>query len=468
MGKASTALPFFEALTKIDSENANVLNNLASAQLQIGRSDLAIKTWRCALESNPFHLGSNENLARYLLDRNQLEEARLLLEKFDGEECSPKLFGYRISALFQSGARAEAYNLIQSAKPQWLESIETRNAISLMQFQGGDTNFSKSTSIWCRKHKVWSEAFLINRASIVLQSRLSPCNYISGHLLSKLETRVEGTFLLIIHYFLTAEMERLNSVINRLTTATRETITKYNSARAYARMLSLLLQERSINPHRLDTDATLKPNVFLIGDSHCLTLHNEVMSASDSLVNQRFFIASPIIGLKAYHFGTPEPNQYKALLKAKLQKLRQTTIIIFFAGEIDTRLETGIIPASSKLKLDPIRLAAKTATDYVVFLSSLRNMGDKINQSCFFVCNVPCPIRGIDTSLEIDLQRIEVISAFNHALSSECIRQNIRLIDVYTATAGDSGFGIKSKYLDGVHLLPSVLSESIQQSIQAI
>lgn len=79
-GKYDIALPFFEALTVFDPENAYDAQTLGALHLQLGEAEKALKSLDQALKLETDHAPALLNLTKALFMLNRIEEAKKLAE----------------------------------------------------------------------------------------------------------------------------------------------------------------------------------------------------------------------------------------------------------------------------------------------------------------------------------------------------------------------------------------------------
>src|SRR5690606_23580570 len=108
------------------------------------------------------------------------------------------------------------------------------------------------------------------------------------------------------------------------------------------RYLTALLSDASGGdgePARSMHDAS---KAFVIGESHCLSAHGLVTQHAGSA--QRW-TARWIPGCKQWHLASPAPNKYKFHFERVVSELPQAPTLLLTFGEIDCRLDEGILRA---------------------------------------------------------------------------------------------------------------------------
>src|SRR5208282_1411723 len=99
----------------------------------------------------------------------------------------------------------------------------------------------------------------------------------------------------------------------------------------------LIHAERAGRGGRYDARATL-PKFYLVGDSHCVAPAATIVS-----ITGRPHRVTPlyVLGCKAWHLTTALPNPYKEAVLRAAQTIPAGSQVIFTAGDIDCRFESG-------------------------------------------------------------------------------------------------------------------------------
>src|SRR5262249_10468469 len=133
---------------------------------------------------------------------------------------------------------------------------------------------------------------------------------------------------------------------------------------AYANYLTKLL--RYAEDAGAAASGSTGPILPVIGDSHCLSYHGVAASLDGtSYVTS----ARLIMGCKAWHLGNPQPNLYKWLLGSIVGNLREGSTALGCFGEIDCRLDEGILPYYRKQGGDLQHLITDEAGRFVDYVA---------------------------------------------------------------------------------------------------
>ena len=82
-GKYEEAIVYLKKSIKNDSKNADAFNMLGYSNRKLGKNEEAFKYYNKALKLDPRHRGTHEYIGRLYLNLNQLEQAKMHLDKLD-------------------------------------------------------------------------------------------------------------------------------------------------------------------------------------------------------------------------------------------------------------------------------------------------------------------------------------------------------------------------------------------------
>ena len=246
------------------------------------------------------------------------------------------------------------------------------------------------------------------------------------------------------------------SVISHLTQALgRDGNTLALQLRGYTMSMAghlngLIRAERAGRGGRYDARATL-PKLYLVGDSHCISPAATVVSFTG-----RPHRVTPVyvLGCKAWHLTTAFPNPYKEAVLRAARTIPTGSEVIFTAGDIDCRFESGFHNLYRKTGAALDRAIDQTVAAY---LDQLRTLFPAERHRLSILA--PPAQRGDlgrfggpDLALLADIGRL-----FHETLSVGCNARGLALIDYYAMTAGSDGFANPSFHVDGHHLSADAL-----------
>ena len=105
-----------------------------------------------------------------------------------------------------------------------------------------------------------------------------------------------------------------------------------------------------------------------IGESHCLSFANQTLSISDKVKTIKPIL---ITGAKAWHFANKTKNKWKDSLTYQIKKLDLTDELFISFGEIDCRIDEGILLHSSKKDKNIEEVCKKTINGYLNYMEQI-------------------------------------------------------------------------------------------------
>lgn len=259
-----------------------------------------------------------------------------------------------------------------------------------------------------------------------------------------------------IGHWLTAEYPHFDHALKRAAQLREKGIRSSKTLKnvaAYERYLLALRQTP-----RASHLAMAKPTAVL-GDSHVLAWHGQAVSWGNDCWRLE---AELIMGAKAYHIAAASPNRFQWRLKQMLQRIPAGAPVIFSFGEIDCRLDEGLLPFIRKTGASLAETVQEQARAYANAVRRLVPPASPI----VWVIGVPAPnITSLRTSFpEADSATFallkEIIRLWNVTLQEACQQLALGFVDLYGLTAGSDGASNLQWHCDGVHLQPAALKEA--------
>ena len=182
-----------------------------------------------------------------------------------------------------------------------------------------------------------------------------------------------------------------------------------------------------------------------IGDSHCLSFTNQKIKLNK---NNYKIIPKLINGAKAWHLGNEEINLTKKLFENHLKNIEEGSIIFLSFGEIDCRIDEGIINVilrdNSNQRIN--KIIYNTVRNYVNFC---HNQINKRNLFCY-ILGIPAPMI-INNNERVELLK-KIIKKFNFYLKNICEEKEINFVDIYAYTKNNLDISNEKYMLDNCHL----------------
>ena len=232
------------------------------------------------------------------------------------------------------------------------------------------------------------------------------------------------------------------------------TSSEFKNARAYWVYLSALLnwhEKKYFNVKCRKTDEIF----YVIGESHALIAHQLCLQISHS----NLLCKSKLIrGCKQWHLGNSVRNQYKNQFERIFYSIPKSSKILLTIGEIDCRLDSGILMHSEKSPEKTLeQIIVTTVKNYLAYVARINCS----HQHKIFIQGVPCPnIETINYSEKEVKQLIEVIIKFNRELKSKSKQKGFEFLDVHRLTDRGDGFSNAVWHIDDIHLSPEGFLEA--------
>jgi tetratricopeptide (TPR) repeat protein len=231
---------------------------------------------------------------------------------------------------------------------------------------------------------------------------------------------------------------------------------EFKNAKIYHEYLTNILnQEKSKD---LDIK-NIKDNkrIYVIGESHSLVSHNNYIKKSDNYFLCKSFL---ILGCKQWHLGNPIRNQYKEKFERIIRSLTKSSQVLITIGEIDCRLDSGIIKYQRKFPEKNIEdIIGSTIDNYIDYIFKINDS----YQHKIVIQGIPCPNVDVKTIPENQITHlIKIISIFNSKLKNKSKEKRFGFLDVHRLTDRGDGFSNNTWHVDDHHLSNEAIKEAWQ------
>jgi tetratricopeptide (TPR) repeat protein len=193
--------------------------------------------------------------------------------------------------------------------------------------------------------------------------------------------------------------------------------------------------------------------IYAVGESHCLSPAHVVVS-----LNNKNYKIEPriIIGCKIWHLISEYDFQYKKMFNLILKDIPNNSIVLFCLGEIDCRIDEGIM---SFYKKNPeIKLDEYISKMIIKYISFLENEAKSKNIE-IIIQGIPAPyIDFSNNTLEEKEAFLSIVKKMNLSLQEQCSVNNIKYLDVYNLTVNAQGTSNTEYHIDNYHLKPCYLA----------
>ncbi len=206
------------------------------------------------------------------------------------------------------------------------------------------------------------------------------------------------------------------------------------------------------------------PVFYMVGDSHTLAPHHQTTMWQ----GQKHQLCSHLVtGLKLWHLMQPKANPQRSSFLARVQKIPTDAPLLISAGEIDTRLNEGIIEASEKLN-QPLDVTMRNTFEGAMQVLSKVLVG----RPNVVLNGIPAPHP--DNMQKISFPESEwnaygrLIQLANQIMAEYAAKAGFYMADVHSMTVNPETmvFNTDTPYnLDSRHLAPNALSTALENHL---
>jgi len=191
--------------------------------------------------------------------------------------------------------------------------------------------------------------------------------------------------------------------------------------------------------------------IYHIGESHCLSFAHQTLD-----LNNQSYIVKPLIvfGAKAWHLNSTAKNKFKAYFEHHLHSLKKGSFVMLSFGEIDCRIDEGIIKHYLKTGITLENIVEKTVNEYINYTSNILHALEL--NFIYFGIHAPVIKDNQSKSTKAVLQ-VKIVKLFNQYLLNLTTKKNLNMINVYTLTVNKIGESNMQYMCDETHLNPSIL-----------
>jgi tetratricopeptide (TPR) repeat protein len=458
LGRLDEAIASYTQSIALKSDYAEAHNNLGNTLNKLGRLNEAEASYRQVIALKPDFTEAHNNLGNTLQGLDRLKEAeasyaRAITLKPDYAEAHSGL-GVTLKELGRLGEAEASYRQAIALKPDYAEAHSNlgNTLKELGRLDEAEANLKRAIAL------KYDYAEVIYNLSTV-QSYMDNLEgeIVSLQAILQIDSHNYGLRAgvnLAICHFLNGNFADSKKNLLAAKEITGKTSPEFKNGKVYWRYLSSILswhEEKSLDFCNLKTDKTL----HVIGESHSLGCHNLLVKSSGSDVLCR---AKLIKGCKQWHLGNSTRNQYKNQFESAFYSIPKLSEVLLVIGEIDCRLDGGILKHKRKFPEKEIEEIILTTVENFLTYVAKTNSGCRHN---IIIQGVPCPNINIGKCTEEELtQLIEVIKRFNYELEYESKEKGFEFIDVYRLTDRGDGFSSGKWHIDSIHLSPEGFLEA--------
>jgi tetratricopeptide (TPR) repeat protein len=426
-GKEEEAADHYNHALGVNPRFPEALMNLAIVLQRRGEFADAVAHYRRALELRPQYMAAHFNLGNALLERGNLAEA---------------LARYQHALAISAGAAPPTRALAP------IESVRQAMNRTRALYPGEEPCFMNLVRVNCWRTPTQDWCMLC--AAALEQTNLSQA--------SRFELLVRTG----ISQWLSDERNALDDTLQAATeasTAIGQTRSReIKNSRAYANFLANLSRQAEAGG---PSDAGA-PELAVVGDSHSLCFHG----IGIDLAGTRYRAAAHLVmGCKAWHLANPEPNLYKWRFSAILDSMPENSPLICCFGEIDCRLDEGILPYYRRTGGNLEQLISEETSRYAAYVA----VAATPRRLKPILVGVPAPHLDAvsaelpDASAEDKSLLIDIVKAFNMGLRRAAEQHGFRMVDVFAVSAGPDGKASGDQHVDPYHLKPEALALALRE-----
>ncbi|MFL2920774.1 MAG: tetratricopeptide repeat protein [Thalassobaculaceae bacterium] len=423
-GRKSEAADVNQTAVALSPQDAAAYSNLGNTLKDLGRLDEALASYTQAIALKPDLAEAHNNLGNTLKELGRLDEAlasyrKAIALKPDYAEAHKNL-GNTLKKLGRLDEALASYNQAIVFKPDFAEAM-----FNLSTTQSFMNDLEAEIVSLQNVLQIDSDDYGL-RASV----NLAICNFLKGDF---------------------TESKRLLLAATKIQ---EKTSSESKHGRVYWRYLSNILKWHK-NKYPGVKKGNNDKNLYVVGESHSLTSHH--LCIQNSGVN--FFCSAKLIkGCKQWHLGNAFRNQYKHQFETIFFALPKHSYILLAIGEIDCRLDTGIIPHKRKSPEKQIKeIISNTIENYLNYIVNTNSD----YQHNITIQGVPCPNLDVRNHSEKDIRQLGgVIKIFNYELKMQSKEKGFGFLDTHQLTNKGDGMSNGSWHIDDYHLSPEGMQEA--------
>jgi len=458
LGRLDEAEASYNQTIALSPDYAEAHSNLGNTLKELGRLDEARASYSQAIALNPDYAEAYSNLGVTLQEQGRLNEAeasfiQAIALKPDYAEAHSNL-----------GVTLQEQGRLNEAEASFIQAIalnpdyaEAYSNLGVTLQEQGRLNEAEASFIQAIALKPdYAEAMLNLSITRSYMNNLE-AEIVSLQNVLRIDSDAYGLragVSLAICNFLDGDFTESKKQLLAATKIQEKTSPGFKNERVYWRYLSDILKWHG-NKYLANKKEKNDANLYVLGESHSLTSHH--LRIQNPEID--FFCSARLIkGCKQWHLGNAYRNQYKHLFERIFCALPNHSYVLLAIGEIDCRLETGIIAHKKKFPEKQLKeIILTTVENYLTYI--VNNNSDC--QHKVFIQGVPCPNIDIRSLPQKDIkQLVEVVKIFNYELKVQSKEKGFRFLDTYQLTNNGDGLSTGFWHMDDYHLSPEGMQEA--------
>ncbi len=457
LGRIREAIARHEQALAFRPKFPQALYNLGLSFHVLGRQDEAIARYEQAIALRPDYLEALSNLGGVLFGQGRIDKAVACFERALAVRPSmPVILNNLSQAQFAQGRLTEAIGnglraLRNSGMPVPGLADEALSIERLVRDLPSDTRFTPEQEEYFASLMLYR----LNEHGVADWSRLvEPLRRFHWRPLMRFDILVNQA---ISHWARgdLAGCTILAEADEALGRITHSPGPNFVNNRAYHNYLKLLLQRAPLRAVGSPPEAT----ATIAGDSHSLSYAGSRLAIAGRL---NLIECELVMGAKAWHLANDAPNRFKQRFEWVAARAPERSVIICSFGEIDCRLDEGILRFYRRRGGDLGEIVRRQTANYV---SYVRERLAPRGQTPLFL-GVPAPNldRSADeaggATVEDQQLLVEIIRLFNEGLRQ--VTSSREFVDLYALTNDRNGRSSGRLHIDAYHLVPEALSLALE------
>lgn len=478
MGRKKDALTLLSRAIELSPAYPEAHNNIGNILKNLGRLAEAEYHFKRAIDLNPNYPDPYNNYGVLLVAKGELEQASRLFEKaLSLNRSYLEAYNNLGTVLLELDGVENAKNLLEKALQLKPGHAETLNNLGSAHYLMGE--FEKAIELYERSiqrrvryvdpianlSRVYidlgrnEEAWNILKSSIGSDQGKTLCEEIlATDRDGNTRTLDIGVNALIVSW-LQGDFERSARLADNLKALRSIKANRNNkNTLVFLSYLVALLEFRSNNlKHYSSAESHATAPLVVIGESHALSpCHVTSSWRGERRATHSLFL----MGLKMWHLAKPGISHHRVALETQLLNLPPHAHLLMTIGEIDCRTDEGIWFTHNKKGIPLPQLVRETTEGYLDWLE--RVLLPRAPAS-IVVQGIPAPV---DTFAHLGNEEkshyLDMIRSVNTNLRHGAHSRGWGFLDVFAATASETGFSHRRWHLDNNHLRPDFYSQAEQ------